>query len=104
MTILILIVGLMIMVSVFLILQKSILKKLFGIMILSSGLNLTIFMCGRLDNNTPVFLHDGIEHAFSNPLPQALTLTAIVIGFALIAYLCALLKVLLNRKDDGEVS
>lgn len=100
MTVLIVVVGLMIMTSVFLLLQKSILKKLFGIIVLSSAFNITIFMCGRLDSNLAVFLHQGTDQAFSNPLAQALTLTAIVIGFALIAYLCALLKVLLNRKDD----
>lgn len=97
---LIIVIGFMIMAGVFLILQISILKKLFGIIIFSSGLNLIIFICGRLNSLNPTLLHNTAIKNHANPLPQALTLTAIVIGFALTTYLCALLKITINKNMD----
>ncbi len=98
MMVLILIIGLMFATSVFLLLQPILLKKLFGLMVLSSAINLVIFICGRLDSKTPPFIGQNEIQDLANPLPQALVLTAIVIGFALLAYLCSLLKVLLNKE------
>jgi multicomponent Na+:H+ antiporter subunit C len=83
--------GVFISVSVFLLLERSILSKVLGILLLSSVVNIILLVCGRLQNNMPAFVDMLTVQGLSNPLPQALILTAIVIGFGLIAFLCFLL-------------
>lgn len=91
-------VGCLFGISVYLLLQASILRLLFGIMIFSSAINLLIFVAGGISYNPPAFV-DGTPQASSlaNPLPQALILTAIVIGFGLIAYCLALVRCLWSQ-------
>ena len=61
--------------------------------LLGNGINLLIFVAGRLTAATPPIIPKGADAAalpYANPLPQALILTAIVIGFAMFAYLVVL--------------
>lgn len=83
-------IGLMFSVATFLILQKSFVRILFGFIILSNAANLFVLsMSGSPDGKDgPVVLGDG---PMVDPLPQALVLTAIVIGFGVTAYLVILL-------------
>ena len=83
-------IGLMFSVATFLILQKSFVRILFGFIILSNAANLFVLsMSGAPDGKDgPVVLGDG---PMVDPLPQALVLTAIVIGFGVTAYLVILL-------------
>lgn len=87
--ILALLIGLLYAVSVYLLLRRSIVKLVLGIMFLSNATNLLIFTAGGLTEGKPAFIEKGAELNPSNvadPLPQALILTAIVIGFGLIAF------------------
>jgi multicomponent Na+:H+ antiporter subunit C len=95
--------GILITVSVFLLLETNLLRRVFGLVLLGSAINLVILICGRLHFVQPAFINDKI-HDMANPLPQALILTAIVIGFGLLAFLSALLKQLLSEKagNNGE--
>jgi multicomponent Na+:H+ antiporter subunit C len=66
---------------------------LLGIVVLGNAVNLLIFVAGRLTRATPPIVPDGQVAPvgyFANPLPQALILTAIVIGFAMFAFLIVL--------------
>lgn len=83
-------IGLLFSVATFLILQKSFVRILFGFIILSNAANLFVLsMSGSPDGKAgPVVLG---ETAMVDPLPQALVLTAIVIGFGVTAYLVILL-------------
>ncbi|CZT33221.1 multisubunit potassium/proton antiporter PhaC subunit [Rhizobium sp. PP-F2F-G38] len=59
-----------------------------GLALLSYAVNLFIFGMGRLRLNAPPVLEKGVAGGFlthTDPLPQALVLTAIVIGFAMTA-------------------
>lgn len=70
-------------------------RWLFGVVILSSTTNLVIFVAGRIYSQNPAFIPEGREFSdvlFANPLPQALILTAIVIGFGLIAFSLVLVR------------
>lgn len=70
-------------------------RWLFGIVILSSTINLIIFVAGRLYSSQPAFIsqeNSAPTEAFANPLPQALILTAIVIGFGLLAFSLILVR------------
>ena len=79
--------------GLFLMLSRHILRIVLGVMLLSAGINLTIFLAGRIGPNPPPVMQAGetaLAAGAANPLPQALVLTAIVIGFSLIAFLAAL--------------
>lgn len=86
-------IGLFFAVSIYLILSKAIIRMLLGITILGNGVNLLIFTLGRITREVPPIVPDGLlqpETMTANPLPQALILTAIVIGFALFTFLLVL--------------
>ena len=92
-TILAVLVGILVAASVYLMLARNILRFLFGLILLSNAANLTIFIAGRLTRATPPLVPDGMTvppEIVANALPQALILTAIVIGFGLLAFALAL--------------
>lgn len=64
-----------------------------GLTLLSYAVNLFIFAMGRVAVGAPPLLHPGVPPTlahYADPLPQALVLTAIVIGFAMTALLLGL--------------
>jgi len=94
-----LLVGVMFAVATHLVLQRSLVRILFGFLILTNAANLFLLaMSGRPDGRrAPVVLDAGVPMV--DPLPQALILTAIVIGFGVAAYLVFLLyRLFLDRK------
>lgn len=82
-------IGVLVAVSVWLMLSRNLVRLLLGFALLSNAVNLSIFVAGRLTRAAPPLIAEGAEGfagAFANPLPQALVLTAIVIGFGLLAF------------------
>jgi multicomponent K+:H+ antiporter subunit C len=65
---------------------------------LSYGVNLFLFASGRLATGRQPVL--GTAAQYADPLPQALVLTAIVIGFAMTAFVVVLS--LRNLADHGD--
>ncbi|GAB4222794.1 MAG: hypothetical protein Tsb005_15780 [Gammaproteobacteria bacterium] len=88
--------GILITVAIYLMLQGNLLRLLLGISLLSAVINMAIMICGRLQYLNPAFIQ-GNEIHYANPVPQALVLTAIVIGFGFITYICTLLKIILPK-------
>jgi multicomponent Na+:H+ antiporter subunit C len=91
-----LLVGLLFGVGTYLILQKSFVRLLFGFVLVSNGANLCVLMMSGAPTgkSEPVLAEVAIPGYEANPvdpLPQALVLTAIVIGFGMTAYLVFLL-------------
>jgi len=89
-----LLVGFLFAVGVYLLLQRNLLRVLFGLILFSNAVNLLIFTLGRLTREVPAVVPVGLEAplaAVANPLPQALVLTAIVIGFGLIVFALVLI-------------
>lgn len=83
------VVGVFVAAGIYLMLEKHILRLLFGIMLLSSAINLAIFTAGRLTPGELPLIGDNSmlpPEGAANPLPQALILTAIVIGFGLLIF------------------
>lgn len=79
--------------GVYLLLSRHIVRIIFGVALLSAGTNLLIFVAGRLRSTQPPVIQAGAEvldPLAANPLPQALILTAIVIGFSLVSFAAAL--------------
>jgi multicomponent Na+:H+ antiporter subunit C len=81
--------------GIYLMVRRSIVKTIFGLALLGNGANLLIFTVGRLTAGRPPYIPDGSQVALppvADPLPQALILTAIVIGFGVQAFALVLIK------------
>lgn len=88
-----LVVGGMVACAVYLFLSRQYLRMMFGVILLSNAVNIAILTVGRLTQGKPPLIGQGEEvmaTIVSNPLPQALILTAIVIGFGLLSFALAL--------------
>lgn len=73
-------------------LSRNLLRMLLGLSLLSTGVNLALFIGGGFASNQPPIIADGARAlgVSADPLVQALILTAIVIGFALTIVLAAI--------------
>jgi len=84
-----LMVGVLVATAVYLMLARNVLRFLFGLILISNAANLIIFASGRLTAQAPPLIPEGADApvgVVANALPQALVLTAIVIGFGLFAF------------------
>ena len=86
----------------YLVLQRKLSRIIIGLGLLAHGANLLFITAGR--RGLPALIGDGAPEEFSDPLPQALTLTAIVITFGVTAFLLALAyrSWLLTSDDEVE--
>lgn len=81
-------IGVMVAAGVYLLLRARSFDMVLGLTLLSYATNLLIFTGGRPVVGKPPVLSDGVAATlanYSDPLPQALVLTAIVIAFAMTA-------------------
>ncbi len=81
--------GILMAASVWLMLSRNLVKFLLGLVLIGNVANLVIFASGGLTYGAPPLIADGQTvptELVANPLPQALILTAIVIGFGLVAF------------------
>lgn len=89
------VVGLLYALALFMILQKGLVRIIIGIILLGHASNLFLFVVSRLTRGNPPIVPEGMEKVFepvADPLPQALILTAIVIGFGIQAFGIVLLQ------------
>jgi multicomponent Na+:H+ antiporter subunit C len=85
--------GVLYAAGIYLILRRRLAQLIIGIGLLSNGTNLLIFTAGGLTRGRPPVVPDGAQSIvtpYADPVPQALVLTAIVIGFGLLAFLLVL--------------
>lgn len=78
--------------GLYMILSRNLVRLLLGLSLLTTAVNLVIFQTGRLRSDQPPIIREGAERLgeSADPLPQALILTAIVIGFALTVVMASL--------------
>jgi len=82
-------VGVLFGSGAYLILKADLLRIIVGIVLISNAANLTLMAAGLTRGQAPIYpLAAG--QAVSDPLVQAMTLTALVIGFAVTALLTSL--------------
>ena len=87
-------IGLLFAAAIYLMLSGVLVRFVFGFVLIGNGINLLIFAAGRLAHVRPPLIPDGqttLTDPAANALPQALILTAIVIGFAMVTFLLVLL-------------
>ncbi|MDO4727521.1 MAG: Na+/H+ antiporter subunit C [Bacteroidota bacterium] len=92
---LVLLVGVLYSAGIFMILRRSMVKLLLGLLLIGNGANILIFLMGGLTKGKPPIISDNQKSfvdAYADPVPQSLILTAIVISFALTAFAIILLK------------
>ncbi len=82
-------IGLLTACGVYLVLRSRTFPVVLGLAFLSYGVNLFLFATGRLAVGRPPLIVPGAP-GYADPLPQALVLTAIVIGFAMTAFVIVL--------------
>jgi multicomponent K+:H+ antiporter subunit C len=82
-------IGLLTSCGVYLMLRARTFPVILGLTLLSYAVNLFLFASGRLVINAPPIIRDEAA-LYTDPIPQALVLTAIVIGFGMTAYLITL--------------
>lgn len=90
-----LLIGILYGTGTYMILRRSVVKVILGLIFLGHAANLLIFTIGRLTKGNPPFIPQGSEtltEPYADPLPQALILTAIVIGFGVQAFAIVLFK------------
>jgi multicomponent Na+:H+ antiporter subunit C len=102
------VIGALYAVAIYLMLRRNIVKLIFGLMILGHASNLLIFTVGGLVRGKPPIVPTGATApppGVADPVPQALVLTAIVIGFALTAFAAVLVKRVyqVTGTDDSDV-
>jgi multicomponent K+:H+ antiporter subunit C len=86
--------------GIYLLLRARTFPVILGLSLLSYAVNLYLFAMGRLKIDAPPLTLEGIS-GFTDPLPQALILTAIVIGFGMTAFLAALaLRAMIELGND----
>jgi len=84
-------IGLLMGCGVFLVLRARSFSVVLGLLLLSYATNLFVFAAGGLRVARAPALHRGAApEAMADPLPQALVLTAIVISFAMTAFVLVL--------------
>jgi multicomponent Na+:H+ antiporter subunit C len=99
-----LLIGFLYAVSVYLLLRRSIVKLVIGILFLSYATNLMLFFAGGLTETSPAFVVASEAQSAvmtSDSLPQALILTALVIGFGVAAF--SMVLIYRFYKETGTV-
>ncbi|MCC7035320.1 MAG: NADH-quinone oxidoreductase subunit K [Acidobacteria bacterium] len=97
--------GALVASGAYLALSRDALRAVVGVSLIGAGANLVVLSAGRLDAVMPAFVPEGasrLADGAANPLPQALVLTAIVIGFSLTCFALALVMTIRQRVGDTD--
>lgn len=86
---LIVVASVLIGTGVYLFLARSLVRALMGFLLMGNGINL-LFIIGSGPSGAPPIVGVSEDTAMSDPVPQALVLTAIVITLAMTAFVLAL--------------
>jgi multicomponent Na+:H+ antiporter subunit C len=101
--VLLIVMAVMFACGVFLLLERSMTRVLLGFLLVGNATNLLILIMGGVAGVAPI-VEDGVATGeMSDPLPQALILTAIVITFGVSAFLMALIYRSWRLSKDDDV-
>lgn len=87
-------VGILFTAGIFMMLSPYLMRNALGIILLTNACNLFLFSAGRVSKKSPPIIpqpYEKLTQDFTNPVSQALILTAIVIGFAILSFVLALI-------------
>lgn len=91
--------------GVYLALSRDVLRSVVGVSIIAAAANLVVLASGGVGDAPPPVIPEGLERldpAAAAPLPQALVLTAIVIGFSLTCFSLVVVLALKQRTGSSD--
>lgn len=100
------VIGALYTAGIYMMMRRSLVKLLIGIGLLGNGANLLIFTAAGVMRGRPPLVEDGakaLEAPYSDPLPQALILTAIVIGFGVLSFALVLFKQAYKKTGSDDL-
>ncbi|MCA9998938.1 MAG: Na+/H+ antiporter subunit C [Anaerolineales bacterium] len=100
------IIGVLYAAAIYMMLSRSIVKLIIGLALLGHASNLLIFNMGPLVRGRPPLIPEGAKAPippFADPLPQALILTAIVIGLGAIAFAIVLVRSVYQQVSTDDI-
>lgn len=93
-------IGILTAAGLYLVMRLRTFPAILGVSLLTYAVNVFLFASGRLVVGAPPILRDGVS-TYTDPLPQALVLTAIVISFGMTAVVVMIaLGAYLGSNDD----
>lgn len=101
------VIGLLYAAGLYLMMRRSMVKLILGLALLAHAANLLIFTLGGLTRGGTPIVPPGSEALappYPDPVPEALVLTAIVIGFAVQAFALVLLKRAYQETGSDDMS
>jgi multicomponent Na+:H+ antiporter subunit C len=101
-----LVIGALYSFGFYLLMRRSMIQLLFGLLLLGNAVNLLIFAAGGLIPARPPLIELGElmpVAGSADPVPQALILTAIVISFAVTAFLAVLLSRVYEMAETDDL-
>ena len=95
-------IGVLVASGVYLLLRARTYPVILGVMLLGYAVNLFLVAMGRVGRGAAPIIQEGVT-AYVDPLPQALVLTAIVIGFGMAAFIVVLALAAGSRAQTDHV-
>ncbi|MEO0453618.1 MAG: Na+/H+ antiporter subunit C [Verrucomicrobiota bacterium] len=103
-TLIAILIGILFATGIYSMLRRSMVRLIIGIILISQGANLLVFTSANIWEGKPAIISPDekvLTAPYADPLPQALVLTAIVIGFGFIAFALSLIyRVYQDIKSD----
>jgi len=99
-----LVIGILFGAGTYLMLKRNILKLVLGLGLISHGANVILVASGWVGPGEVPILGRSEGAVFVDPIPQALVLTAIVIGFAALAFLLVLALRVFRDLKTADIS
>ncbi|HIY39988.1 MAG TPA: cation:proton antiporter subunit C [Candidatus Nocardiopsis merdipullorum] len=93
-------IAIMVAGGVFLMLQRGMVRIVFGLLLVGHAVNLLLMSAGGIFRRGQPLLGSASAEKFADPLPQAFVLTAIVIAFSIVIYMLTLAAS--GSDDDTE--
>ncbi|QKT13043.1 Na(+)/H(+) antiporter subunit C [Rhodococcus sp. W8901] len=84
------VIGVLTAAGVYLLIERSIMRMLLGLLLVGNAVNLLILTVGGRSGNPPIVGRESVHEEMADPLAQAMILTAIVITMGIAAFVLAL--------------
>ncbi len=100
------VIGVLYAAGLYMMMRRSIVKIIIGLVLIGHAANMLIFTVGKLVRGEPPLISAGattLSGTYADPLPQALILTAIVIGFGVQAFAIVLFKRVFARTGVDDI-
>lgn len=99
------VIGLLFAAGIYMLLRRSLVKMILALVLLGHAVNVLLLAAGDVSRGYPTIISADasvVPEPSNDPLPQALVLTAIVIGFGMQAFAVVLFKRTYQATDTDD--